>query len=168
MGVEIERKFLLKDSSWKQQMVGIRPAVIRQGYLNTDAERTVRVRLKDQQGYITIKGKTAGISRSEFEYPIPPEDAEALLLMCKAPLIEKKRYTVIIEKQAWEIDEFFGDNAGLVIAEAELKNESQELNPPSWIGEEVSHDRRYYNSNLSIAPFQQWQSTTPLEKDGKI
>ena len=156
MAKEIERKFLLKDTLWKQHFEGIKPAVIRQGYLNTEAERTVRVRMKDQLGYLTIKGKTSGFSRNEFEYPIPAEDAEALLQMCERPLIEKKRYTVEVDRQIWEVDEFFGENSGLVLAEAELTDEAQELHPPNWIGEEVTFDKRYYNSTLSKIPFCRW------------
>ncbi len=153
MGLEIERKFLVEDINWKSYTSGAAVTVIRQGYLSTEAERTVRVRLKDQEAFITIKGKTTGYSRAEFEYSIPAEDAKALLLLCKKPLIEKKRYTLEIDRQVWEIDEFFGENSGLVIAEAELAAEDQELNPPAWLGKEVTDDKRYFNSNLALIPY---------------
>lgn len=156
MGMEIERKFLITEPDWKRYLGGVSPEEIRQGYLNAEPERTVRVRLKDQQGYLTIKGKTKGISRSEFEYLIPADDARDLLLMCKGPLIEKNRYSIKIGSQTWEIDEFFGDNSGLIIAEAELTSEDQQLSPPPWIGEDVTHDRRYYNSNLATNPYKDW------------
>ena len=157
MGVEIERKFLLKNSDWKKLDQHLKPALIRQGYLNSEPERTVRIRLKDEKGFITIKGKMNGLTRTEFEYPIPPADAISLLQMCDGPLIEKTRYFIKEHNQLWEIDEFFGDNEGLVLAEAELVSETQELIIPEWIGEEVTQDRRYYNSNLAINPYIQWQ-----------
>ena len=157
MGKEIERKYLVIDKDWKKHLEGVLPSVIRQGYLNAEPERTVRIRLKDQQGFLTIKGKTEGTSRSEFEYPVPVEDAMDMLLLCKGPLIEKYRYTIDINGQTWEIDEFFGENEGLIVAEAELDSEDQLLSPPHWIGEEVTYDRRYYNSNLASSPFRNWQ-----------
>lgn len=157
MGIEIERKFLLKSSDWKLLEQHIKPAVIRQGYLSSDPERTVRVRIKDQEGFLTIKGVTYGLSRKEFEYVIPASEAEDLLQMCDGPLIEKTRYYIKIGTQLWEIDEFFGDNAGLVLAEAELESENQDLPIPDWVGAEVTKDKRYYNSQLAFNPYIQWE-----------
>lgn len=156
MGIETERKFLIKAASFQQLIRGLQPEQIRQGYLCRDPERTVRVRLKAQQGYLTIKGKSSGFSRPEFEYPIPAAEAEAMLKLCEGPLIEKNRYKLYVNDQLWEIDEFFGDNAGLLMAEAELEDEQQALEIPEWIEKEVSEDVRYYNSNLAVFPFKQW------------
>ncbi|WP_017729855.1 CYTH domain-containing protein [Nafulsella turpanensis] len=155
MAQETERKFLPL-YHWKERVKDIIGEEIRQGYLNEDPHRTIRVRIKGNKGFLTIKGKTEGISRQEFEYPIPQQDAEGLLLLCKGPLIEKRRFTFMEGPQQWEVDEFFGDNAGLVIAEAELEHDLQALELPEWIGEEVSHDPRYYNSQLSQKPFGSW------------
>lgn len=159
MGIEIERKFLLKEE-WRKLVQHCKVAVIRQGYISTEAEKTVRVRLKDQKGFLTIKGKTHGISRAEYEYEIPADDAENLLLLCKGPLIEKKRYTLDVKGQTWEVDEFFGENAGLVLAEAELETEAQSLEIPDWIGEEVTQHKKYYNSRLSENPYKHWDLLT--------
>ncbi|GJM34726.1 MAG: CYTH domain-containing protein [Saprospiraceae bacterium] len=154
MGLEIERKFLLAKDTWRQiSDQGIR---IRQGYLNLDIERTVRVRVVGDQGKLTIKGKTVGTTRLEFEYDIPSEEAVQLLELCERPLIEKVRYIVKDEGNIWEIDEFDGANKGLLIAEIELGAESQTVNIPDWIGEEVSHDIRYYNSSLIKKPYGEW------------
>jgi len=152
--IEIERKFLLKNNKWKTKAEG--RTLIKQGYLNTDKERTVRVRVRDDKAYLTIKGKTQGISRLEYEYPIPVKDALALLEICKRPIIEKARYLVKIGKLTWEIDIFSGDNAGLALAEVELTDENQKISIPRWIGEEVTGDPRYYNSSLVKLPFKDW------------
>lgn len=157
MGIEIERKFLLKSSEWKKLEQFARPSIIRQGYLSSDPERTVRVRLKDELGYLTIKGSTQGLSRKEFEYQIPVAEAEDLLSMCDGPLIEKTRFYIKTGNQLWEIDEFFGDNTGLVLAEAELESEEQALEIPEWVGTEVTKDKRYYNSQLAFKPYIQWE-----------
>lgn len=156
MGKEIERKFLLHPH-WKQQLKGIEPEAIRQGYLCSAPERNVRVRTKGAGAFLTIKGKTRGFSRREFEYAIPVAEAEELLRMCPPPLIEKQRYTLTIDGQQWEIDEFFGINEGLVIAEAELQSEEQELPLPDWVKEEVTHDKRYYNAQLVQIPYREWK-----------
>lgn len=156
MGKEIERKFLLRPE-WKQQVQGIEPEEIRQGYLCSEPERTVRVRTKGEAAFLTIKGKTEGFSRLEFEYTIPKKEAEELLQLCPPPLIEKQRYTLEINGQEWEIDEFFADNEGLIIAEAELESEEQALDLPSWIKEEVTHDKRFYNAHLAQNPFRKWK-----------
>jgi adenylate cyclase len=157
MAVETERKFIVKADRLEAVVRHIEPELIRQGYLCSDAERTVRVRLKGDNAFLTIKGKTSGISRQEFEYPIPVQDAkELLLLLCKGPLIEKKRYHLYLGAQLWEIDEFMGDNQGLLMAEAELEEEEQQLAIPDWVEREVTHDPRYYNARLAENPFLLW------------
>lgn len=154
MPVEIERKFLVSGNTWKQSAEGI---LFRQGYLSTDKQRTVRVRIAGTQGFMTVKGLTVGISRAEFEYPIPIEDARTMLdSLCLAPLIEKWRYTVIDHGVQWEIDEFLGENAGLVIAEVELERDDQQVALPGWVGQEVSGDPRYFNANLIAHPYRTW------------
>jgi CYTH domain-containing protein len=154
MGKEIERKFLVKGSEWKAAAKGI---VYRQGYLSSLKERVVRVRTIENQGFLTIKGLTRGVSRSEFEYDISVEDANTMLdTICEKPLIEKKRYKVPVGGLVFEVDEFFGENAGLVVAEVELKDEKQKIDLPPWIGAEVSGDPRYFNSNLIAHPFSKW------------
>ena len=156
MAKEIERKFLLHPE-WKQQVKDNKAEEIRQGYLCSDPERTVRVRTKGDAAFLTIKGKTEGFSRQEYEYPIPKQEAEELLRMCPPPLIEKRRYTFQLKGQIWEIDEFFAENEGLVIAEAELESEEQALALPAWIKEEVTHDKRYYNAQLAQKPYREWK-----------
>jgi adenylate cyclase len=154
MGTEIERKFLLIGDEWRENAQGI---LIRQGYISSQPERTVRVRTSNNQGYLTLKGKTTGITRLEFEYPIPLDEANILLdQLCEQPIVEKIRYLVDYKGFTWEIDEFRGDNAGLLIAEIELESEDQFLAKPEWIGEEVSGDARYFNSSLSRNPFLGW------------
>lgn len=154
MGVEIERKFLVRDDSWRPLATG---TVYRQGYLASDKGCTVRVRVAGEQGYLTIKGMTQGFQRAEYEYAIPLADATELLdTLCQRPLIEKTRYRLPLHGVIWEIDEFAGENQGLIMAEVELKTADQVLVLPDWIGEEVSSDPRYYNSNLAKVPFSQW------------
>ena len=155
MGTEIERKFLLANDDWRS--LGGAGTVYRQGYLSTDPDRNVRVRLIDATGYLTVKGRTAGITRLEFEYEIPFDDASRLLdELCHRPLIEKTRYRIGLEGLTWEIDEFAGDNQGLIVAEVELESENQELPLPRWIGREVSDDPRYFNAALVERPFTTW------------
>jgi adenylate cyclase len=156
MGLEIERKFLLKNDNWTK--LANKSKIIKQGYLSTEVERTVRVRISDTQAYITIKGKNTGASRAEFEYPIPIEDAYELLSLCQKPLIEKIRYVIPYHDLLWEIDIFEGDNAGLKMAEVELADEDQTITFPDWIGKEVTTDSRYYNSILSTNPFKNWKT----------
>lgn len=154
MGKEIERKYLVKSDEWKQLA---KPVFYRQGYLSSVKERTVRVRTIDDKGFLTIKGVTTGISRSEYEYEIPVNDANQMLdNLCERPFIEKNRAKVSFGGLIWEVDEFFGDNLGLVIAEVELSDENQKYEIPSWIGDEVSGDPRYFNSNLTKNPFTKW------------
>ena len=152
MATEIERKFLVTGTAWTSKPY----SYYRQGYLNRDKNRTVRIRVADKQAFITIKGLTVGAKRAEYEYPIPLSDGEAMLKLCEPPLIEKKRRIVEYSGLKWEIDEFLGDNAGLVIAEVELTSQSQQIDLPDWIGQEVTDDPRYFNSNLTIAPYTTW------------
>ncbi len=154
MAKEIERKFLVRDNTWRGQDGG---KCYRQGYLSTVKERTVRVRTTGDKGFITIKGMSVGATRSEYEYEIPLADANEMLdRLCERPLIEKTRYRVSHEGLVWEIDEFEGDNRGLIIAEVELKDETQSVTLPGWIGQEVTGDPRYFNANLVANPFSQW------------
>lgn len=156
MGIEIERKFLLISDEWREH-VADREA-IRQGYLSRDAQSAVRIRITGDQAHINIKSTRDGIYRLEYEYDIPLEDAEELLeLVAHRPLIEKTRYIVHWADHRWEIDEFYGDNEGLVVAEVELGDANEVFERPPWIGREVSTDARYYNSNLSKVPYESWK-----------
>ena len=156
MAVEIERKFLVADTS-AQALWRAAPGVLyRQGYLNRDKTRTVRVRIAGDAGFLTVKGVSVGATRAEFEYAIPLADAQALLALCDGPLIEKTRHVLVYAGTAWEVDDFAGDNAGLVVAEVELQSEAQAFEPPDWLGEEVTQDARYFNSNLASWPFRTW------------
>ena len=154
MANEIERKFLLKNDTWRGQDKG-KP--YRQGYLSTVKERTVRVRTAGDKAFLTIKGITVGASRPEYEYAIPVADANEMLdQLCERPLIEKTRYRISHAGLVWEVDEFEGDNRGLITAEVELKDEHQSVTLPGWIGEEVTGDPRYFNANLVAKPFSKW------------
>ena len=154
MAQEIERKFLITGEAWRELANG---TTYRQGYLSTVKERTVRVRTIDDKGFLTIKGITVGATRAEYEYEIPASDANEMLDdLCEQPIIEKNRYKVPLDGLIWEIDEFDGVNAGLVVAEVELESENQEFTKPEWIGEEVSNDPRYFNSNLIANPYTTW------------
>jgi adenylate cyclase len=153
MGQEIERKFLVQGASWQSG----NGTSIRQGYIHNEIDGTVRVRTKGKRAYLTIKGGTTGITRLEFEYEIPLEEADQMLNeLCQKPLIEKIRYEVNVGGSKWEIDEFLGENAGLVVAEIELEDEDQEFLKPDWLGKEVSDDLRYQNANLVKHPYSQW------------
>ena len=152
MAKEIERKFLVKEGSWRNA----KGTLYRQGYLNSAKERVVRVRTIDDKGYLTIKGLTVGASRLEFEYEIPRQDADRLLDICEKPLIEKTRFKVMEGGFVWEIDEFFGENQGLIVAEIELESENQDFPRPDWIRDEVTGDPRYFNSNLIKNPYKTW------------
>ena len=175
MGQEIERKFLVSGTGpWTTGRSsggasggepggagGVGSSVAEgtelvQGYLCTDPERTVRVRLAGPQAFLTVKGRSKGLSRVECEWPIPVDDARQLLALCLPPLIEKRRYVVPFAGKRWEIDVFAGVNAGLVLAEVELESEDEPVSLPPWVGEEVSHDRRYQNSNLVASPWSEW------------
>ncbi len=155
MAIEIERKFLVTNDNWRSLAQG---KLYQQGYISTaDKLTSIRVRIISNEAYLTIKSKTEGISRNEFEYPIPLEDAKIMLnTLCDRPLIEKIRYKITQDNLIWEIDEFQGENKGLIIAEVELQNENQTINIPDWVGEEVSHDPKYYNVNLTKHPYQTW------------
>lgn len=155
MAIEIERKFLVKGDAWRKQAIG---KLYGQGYIATKDEiTTVRIRIVGEHSYLTIKGKTEGIGRAEFEYEIPVDDARIMLeTLCDRPVIEKIRYQIKIDNLIWEIDEFLGKNKGLVIAEVELENENQEINLPEWVSEEVTQDLRYYNVNLAKNPYKNW------------
>ena len=154
MGKETERKFLVKGDVWRSLAKG---TAHRQGYLNSAKERTVRIRTINDRAFLTIKGITAGATRSEYEYEIPVADCNAMLdALAEKPIIEKKRYKVPFAGLTWEIDEFFGDNAGLIVAEVELESEGQTFRKPEWAGEEVTADPRYFNSNLIKQPFTRW------------
>ena len=153
MSEEIERKFLVRVDDWRTRGVGM---PYRQGYLSTTPERSVRVRLVRDKGYLTIKGITVGARRAEYEYEIPADEAGELLdNLCEHPLIEKTRYRIEYQGLTWEVDEFDGDNAGLIVAEVELEKEDQAVVLPDWIGEEVTGDPRYYNACLVSNPFTQ-------------
>ncbi|OUL37381.1 adenylate cyclase [Nostoc sp. T09] len=154
MAKEIERKFLVSGDSWRKLAEG---SLFIQGYISTAKQATVRVRIVGTQGYLTIKGLNVKYSRSEFEYPIPLEDAQEMLdTLCDRPLIEKVRYRIEYGNLIWEIDEFDGVNKGLILAEVELSDEQQQIELPIWIGEEVSDNPKYFNSNLVKHPFSQW------------
>jgi len=155
MAKEIERKFLVKSLEWKEQTEGI---LYRQGYLNSLKERTVRIRTINEKAFITIKGITVGVSRLEFEYEIPFADAKQMLdELVEKPIIEKYRYKLKQGDLMWEIDEFLGENEGLIVAEVELKDAQQTFVKPAWLGEEVSSDPRYFNSNLVLNPYKNWR-----------
>ncbi|MGV8057151.1 MAG: CYTH domain-containing protein [Smithellaceae bacterium] len=149
MAVEIERKFLVTGTGWR----GGNGVHCIQGYLNRDKERTVRVRVAGEKAFLTIKGLTRSTMRDEFEYEIPPADAEQLLKLCDGPLIEKTRHTVVYSGMIWEVDEFHGESAGLVVAEVELEREDQCFERPGWLGPEITGDPRYLNSNLCTNPY---------------
>ncbi len=154
--LEIERKFLLTSDKYKTE--AFKSSVIKQGYLNSHPERTTRIRIQDEHAFITIKGKSSesGLSRYEWEKEIPYEEALELIKLCEPGVIEKTRYLVRSGNHIFEIDEFFGDNAGLVMAEVELGAENEEFLKPEWLGAEVTGDKRYYNSQLCKSPFSSW------------
>ncbi|VAX14425.1 hypothetical protein MNBD_GAMMA24-2264 [hydrothermal vent metagenome] len=155
MGIEIEKKFLLANDDWRQHADA--GTSFRQGYLIGSEKSSVRVRIEGDKANLNIKSATLGVSRQEFEYPIPVEDAQILLAtLCQKPLIEKTRYHVTYADHVWEIDVFEGDNAGLVVAEIELAHEDEAFARPDWLGEEVSDDPRYYNVSLVKHPFRDW------------
>jgi adenylate cyclase len=153
MGKEVERKYLVKGDAWRALAEGV---YYRQGYLNSDKERTVRIRSTGDKAYITVKGLTVGASRPEYEYEIPVADGNAMLdTLVERPIIEKKRYKIPHGGVTIEVDEFLGKNAGLVVAEVELKSEDQVFDKPSWLGEEVTGAPQYYNANLRH-PYSKW------------
>lgn len=155
--IEIERKFLVNSDAYRKEALSKENIV--QGFLNTHADRTVRVRINGDFGYLTVKGKSnkSGTSRFEWEMEISLEDAKALIMICEDGIIEKTRYRVLKGQHTFEIDEFYGDNDGLVMAEIELMNEDEAYERPDWLGIEVTGDIKYYNSQLSKNPFKTWQ-----------
>ena len=153
MAKEIERKYLVKGNDWKKLSQG---QFYCQGYIATEGKQTVRIRIVGEQGYLTLKGESIGQTRSEFEYPIPIADAREILdTLCDRPLIEKIRYKIPQGNLIWEVDEFLGENAGLIIAEVELTDENQEIELPEWIDRQVTAPK-YYNANLAKHPYSQW------------
>jgi adenylate cyclase len=155
MGTEIERKFLVVGDGWR---AGASGTSYIQGYLSRDVARIVRVRKAGPSAYLTIKGIAEGSSRPEFEYSIPLSDARQLMGLCLLPLVEKTRYVLKYSGKRWEVDEFHGDNRGLILAEIELSREGEPIEIPPWIGQEVSGDPRYFNSYLSEHPYTQWHA----------
>ncbi len=154
MPKEIERKYLISDDSWRKGAEGI---LYRQGYLSTEPERTVRVRRLGEKGVLTIKGKSHGATRLEYEYEIPASEADELLEeLCFKPLIEKTRYRIQYGTHLWEVDEFSGANEGLIVAEVELEDEAAVFTLPVWVGKEVTTDFRYANSRLQEKPYSEW------------
>ena len=154
MGTEIERKFLVKNNQWRKLGEG---ELYRQGYLSTDIERTVRIRTVGKKGFLTIKGISQNTRRDEFEYEIPLEEAKWMLdVLCIRPLIEKTRHKIADKDLVWEIDEFWGENTGLIIAEVELRDVNRTISVPDWIGKEVTDDPAYYNANLVKRPYSKW------------
>ncbi len=152
MGVEIERKFLVTGDAWRNA----EPVYYCQGYLNRDKHRTVRVRIAGDRGLLTIKGLASGSRRSEYEYSIPIDDAKEMLGLSDGPVVEKYRRVIEHAGLMWEVDEFLGDNEGLVVAEVELESEDQTVDIPDWVGSEVTNDARYFNSNLAAKPYKLW------------
>lgn len=157
MSLEIERKFLVKNHDYKKDSYAKK--YIKQGYLNSDKNRTVRIRIADKKAFITIKGKSnaAGTTRFEWEKEIKKEEVENLFLLCEPSIIEKTRYLIKVDKHTFEVDEFYGDNQNLVVAEIELTSENEEFLKPNWLGKEVTGDVKYYNSSISKNPFKNWE-----------
>jgi adenylate cyclase len=155
MSLEIERKFLPSSDAWR---LDVHDSVrLRQGYLNNETHCSVRVRTSADRAWLNIKGVTIGAQRTEYEYEIPLADAQEMLdTLTLKPLVEKLRHLVKVGRHVWEIDEFEGDNAGLVVAEIELGHPDETFDWPDWIGDEVTHDVRYYNTSLSRCPFKDW------------
>lgn len=154
MGIEIERKFLIDKAFIGRLKNGY---IIKQGYIKTVNYNTVRVRICDEEAFLTIKSSSNGAKRLEFEYPIPLQDAEEMLTnLCQKPLIDKKRYLIKHEGHLWEVDVFEGENEGLIVAEIELKSEDEAFSLPEWVSKEVTEDKKYANSNLIEHPYSKW------------
>lgn len=154
MAVEIERKYLVIPEKWHPQG---KKEFLTQGYLSLHPERVVRIRVKGDNAFLTIKSKLSGFSRSEFEYPVPKADAEQIIKNCDGAIVSKYRYTFFSDGHVWEVDEFLGKNGGLLLAEVELKAEDEKIILPDWIGKEVTFDSKYYNASLATLPFEEWK-----------
>lgn len=155
MGLEIERKFLIHKNKWSR-ITKTQGVFLHQGYLLTDPEKTIRIRISDKLGYLTIKGIAIGAIRKEYEYAIPKNEAKELLDTFSVASLTKIRYDIEYYGKLWQVDEFQGDNTGLIVAEIELKNEKESFDVPDWIGEEITGSKKYYNSNLSLNPYMKW------------
>jgi adenylate cyclase len=156
MAIEIEHKFLLANNDWRDHIT--RSVKYRQGYLSSQETSSIRIRISEDHAWLNIKSATIGTHRHEYEYEIPLPDANEIInSLCRKPIIEKIRHFVIDDGNTWEIDEFDGDNKGLIIAEIELSERGQTFSKPRWLGEEVTHDLRYYNNNLAIHPYSEWR-----------
>ena len=155
MGIEIERKFLVKKDKWAQ-VVKEERSLFRQGYILSDPQKTIRVRLTDTEAFLTIKGQTVGAARPEFEYSIPKEDAIHMLDNFCISELSKIRYFIPHDGHTWEVDEFLGKNEGLIVAEIELSSEEEQFSLPDWIDKEVTAEKKYTNSNLAVKPFGEW------------
>ena len=155
MGIEIERKFLVDKEKWNK-VIKEKQSLYRQGYIVSDPEKTIRVRLTDKAAFLTIKGLTVGASRPEFEYNIPVEEAQQLLDGFCNSVVSKIRYFIPYEGKLWEVDEFLGENDGLIVAEIELTSEAETFSLPEWIDREVTTEKKYSNSNLAINPYRSW------------
>ncbi|MGR9051474.1 MAG: CYTH domain-containing protein [Gammaproteobacteria bacterium] len=156
MATEIEHKFLLANDNWRPLVS--RSSKYRQGYLSSEPTSSIRVRISDDKAWLNIKSATIGTHRMEFEYEIPIHDADEIItLLCRKPLIEKIRHFVYVDNHLWEIDEFEGENQGLIVAEIELHEVGEPFTRPDWLGAEVTHDLRFYNNNLSRYPYKEWR-----------
>lgn len=157
MAIEVEHKFLLANDGWRQEVY--QSVVYKQGYLSSQPTSSIRVRIAGENAWLNIKSATIGNQRLEFEYAIPIVDAvEILKSLCAKPFVEKTRHFVKVNKHIWEIDEFAGDNEGLIVAEIELSQSGEVFEKPLWLGQEVTHDSRYYNNNLSLNPYKNWRN----------
>ena len=155
MGIEIERKFLVKKDKWAQ-VVKQERSLFRQGYILSDPQKTIRVRLTDTEAFLTIKGQTVGAARPEFEYNIPMEDARHMLDNFCVSELSKIRYFIPYDGHTWEVDEFLGQNEGLIVAEIELSAEDEQFSLPDWVDKEVTSEKKYTNSNLAVKPYGEW------------
>ncbi len=157
MAIEIERKFLLANENWRDFVS--QSVIYKQGYLSSQPTSSIRVRISDKHAWLNIKSATIGTQRAEYEYEIPLSDAQEILnTLCLKPVIEKTRHFVTHETHLWEIDEFEGENVGLIVAEIELNSVDEIFAKPEWLGEEVTHDIRYYNNNLAREPYSKWRN----------
>jgi adenylate cyclase len=155
MGVEIERKFLVSNDAWKRHI--LRSVEMAQGYLGESSKASIRIRVAGEDAWLSVKSARSGLTRAEYEYPVPPEDGrEMLQQLTRQGIVEKTRYWIQDGTHTWELDVFHGENEGLVIAELELNREDEDFEIPSWLGPEVTHDERYYNSSLAQTPYSCW------------